>query len=544
MIPLSRLRKAHSETTGATAATDSNDTAVAMDIGNAEGVRKSWLKRERAKEEANVDTLDKTRKAAATPPDNEVFVGANTMEIERVAAQRIYADVFSGVPDVQFLLDEYKAETGKDPMATDKDGDHYGFSQWLYDDRIMQIIGNMEHDGITTDRQNVVGKLATYMADTEAAIRERLGKESKQWSTKSLNERVSSLIRGTRRDDIEREVYEAELARRAQRDNEMSMAEDRDTPQWVARKVANMFEFAEGDEKPVEIKVNEQSSWGDVTAVDVVFAGYGFGGTHLVDSETDMGDGYDVVGAVTKMNDIITKTYDDGSQAHGRTMTVFLRKRNEQTPAQKKAALVRDKAEQAIAKRDCLEELGKQYKGQTSYSGKSLADEAMKDVDRVITLSDNSLVTLPKQKMQTKFWFGYGYCAGQDFDKAQNQQEKATGDGGQYFKHENLRYYDNLLAGLKSSNEIYRVNSEEGIRVSTVYVGTGTGRDTDTLYTKDPATGNYKMKPTVSKVDMADRVKIIEGVERARADFEAKLDAYLKRYGTSRIKADTYWADR
>ena len=52
------------------------------------------------------------------------------------------------------------------------------------------------------------------------------------------------------------------------------------------------------------------------------------------------------------------------------------------------------------------------------------------------------------------------------------------------------------------------------------------------------------MKPTVSKVDMADRVKIIEGVERARADFEAKLDAYLKRYGTSRIKADTYWADR
>ena len=49
MIPYSKIRTI---TTG---------YAVATDAGTSEGVKKSWMKRERAKKEAQEDTLDKAK---------------------------------------------------------------------------------------------------------------------------------------------------------------------------------------------------------------------------------------------------------------------------------------------------------------------------------------------------------------------------------------------------------------------------------------------------------------------------------------------------
>ena len=45
------------------------------------------------------------------------------------------------------------------------------------------------------------------------------------------------------------------------------------------------------------------------------------------------------------------------------------------------------------------------------------------------------------------------------------------------------------------------------------------------------------------KMTEPDRKVILAGVKHERAKFEKRLNAYLKRYGTSKIKTWTYWAD-
>lgn len=58
MIPLAKLRSMNAESKSVGAAMDSQDVAAAMDAGTSAGVKKSWLKRERAKKEAAVDAAD------------------------------------------------------------------------------------------------------------------------------------------------------------------------------------------------------------------------------------------------------------------------------------------------------------------------------------------------------------------------------------------------------------------------------------------------------------------------------------------------------
>ncbi len=45
------------------------------------------------------------------------------------------------------------------------------------------------------------------------------------------------------------------------------------------------------------------------------------------------------------------------------------------------------------------------------------------------------------------------------------------------------------------------------------------------------------------KMTDADRMAILAGMKREREKFDKRLQAYLKRYGTSKIHTWTYWAD-
>ena len=48
---------------------------------------------------------------------------------------------------------------------------------------------------------------------------------------------------------------------------------------------------------------------------------------------------------------------------------------------------------------------------------------------------------------------------------------------------------------------------------------------------------------TYEKMCDEDRLAILEGLKREREKFKKRLQAYLKRYGTSKIRTWTYWAD-
>ena len=458
---------------------------------------------------------------------------------ERDACKHIYDDVFAGVEDVQFLLDDFRADTGRDPLSVDADGDHYDFSEWLMEDRIWQIRIDGEK-GEVFDRDHVVAKLKTFNTDRDDRIRTYTAKEAFTSSRKSIEHSLSELNRSSHTDAIKYEVYKAELERRDKRDAEMSMAKDRDTPEWIARKVANRVEGVDDEDKPVEIKVNPELSIGDVTAVDIVTKGFAHRITNVLDGDADFGDGYECVGVVTKFNDIVTKTYEDGTVGHGRTATLFLRKRKQLTPAQEKAEYVRDRAEQKISMDALRADLAEQYgEGRGDW-----ATEEFKKVARAIPLSDGSLVCVPKQKIEKTFWFGYGYGAQATFSEAQRRADSMESDGGEEFRRRNLAYFDQIISMMKSSNEVFvSRNRENGRAAHAVPVTAAFTREHAALYNED-ADGTLHLKPTSSKVSVADRVKLIDGFEKERKAFADKLDAWWKKNGASKLNINTYWADR
>ncbi len=79
MVTLSTMKKWKAEKGAAATAhaTDGADaTAVAQDAGTSAGVKKAWLKRERARQDAQVDTLDKGSNGSKLNP-NESFADLN-----------------------------------------------------------------------------------------------------------------------------------------------------------------------------------------------------------------------------------------------------------------------------------------------------------------------------------------------------------------------------------------------------------------------------------------------------------------------------------
>ena len=455
---------------------------------------------------------------------------------ERDACKHIYDDVFAGVDDVQFLLDDFREDTGRDPLSVDADGDHYDFSEWLMEDRIWQV--RIDKDkGEAYDRNTFVSKLKTFRADQERRIREYTAKDALKTSRKRIEEQMSDLNRQSRTDAIKYEVLSAELKRREERDAAMSAAKDRDTPEWIARKVANRLDGIEGDDRPLEVRVNPEKSVGGVTAVDIVTKGFAFEVEKMLNGDFDYGDGYECVGVVTKFNDILVKTYEDGSKAYGRTATLFLRKHRELTPAQEKAEYVRDRAEQKISMDALRADLDEQLGGEW-------AMHEFKKVARAIPLSDGTLVTVPKQKIEKTFWFGYGYGAGTDYDEAERNAHSVRNDGGKYFRSSNLAYFDKMLNRLKSSDEVFVLRRREGGKAaSAVPVGDSMNNEARSIYDEGEG-GRLTVKPTASKVGIEDRVKIIEGFEKERKAFADKLDAWWKKNGAEKLDVSTYWADR
>lgn len=98
-----------------------------------------------------------------------------------------------------------------------------------------------------------------------------------------------------------------------------------------------------------------------------------------------------------------------------------------------------------------------------------------------------------------------------------------------YFLIENLDKFDRHLNSLKEGEKYYVRNGNEYdkqrlfVRAKLCVWGT-------------PETGEHEMTED-------EREAIIKGLQWGRAQFEKRLKVYLKRYGTSKLKTRTYWAD-
>jgi len=148
----------------------------------------------------------------------------------------------------------------------------------------------------------------------------------------------------------------------------------------------------------------------------------------------------------------------------------------------------------------------------------------------LVKLEDGRIVCIRKPRIETNFCFGE---SGYDSEEANNSVTKAL-SSEDYFRAENLKALDAVIAFLSRDrngeiayNSFAAVENEEpGVAHYVTYHRS--------VYSagKEPA-----------EVSEEDRERILEGYQRVRAAFEKRLNAYLKRYGLSKVRSWTYWRD-
>lgn len=153
----------------------------------------------------------------------------------------------------------------------------------------------------------------------------------------------------------------------------------------------------------------------------------------------------------------------------------------------------------------------------------------------VAVLPDGGLIVIDKKPIEKDFCFGE---SGYDYEDAQHMAAHAR-SSAEYFKRENMRGALELvndlrdaLAGVGRYSLVIRENQ---------YIS----------QTPDCLLRGYQFEdlfvhalPPRSRLATPEEARIIiAAAEAAAAAHEKKVDAYLKRYGTSKVRAWTYWRD-
>lgn len=165
---------------------------------------------------------------------------------------------------------------------------------------------------------------------------------------------------------------------------------------------------------------------------------------------------------------------------------------------------------------------------------KKMIDHCVKSVHYAIRLSNGLILVVEKPSIKTTFCFGE---SGYDYDEAFNMAYNVARTE-EYFKTKNLSYIDNTLEELKLLRERDQFGSPKAYAYLNVY-----------SYTKcadrvlcEVFTDKYSYRER-EQLPAEDIDAVIGLYEQVRADFEKRINTYLKRYGTSRLKTRTYWLD-
>lgn len=170
-------------------------------------------------------------------------------------------------------------------------------------------------------------------------------------------------------------------------------------------------------------------------------------------------------------------------------------------------------------------------------------DERMIDyccgkIGRALWLDDGTAFIFDKPSIETNFCFGED---GYDYDDAQNMAAHAR-SSEDYFRAKNLEQYDEVIAALEGNGTGFHYNAQPYIQPES-YCNTGSIglcklrwlRTTDFFRLTEQEKESIRI-PYEQELDA-----ITEAYKAERTAFEKRLNAYLKRYGLSKVKAWTYW---
>ena len=168
-------------------------------------------------------------------------------------------------------------------------------------------------------------------------------------------------------------------------------------------------------------------------------------------------------------------------------------------------------------------------------------------------LPDGGIVVVDKQKIEKDFCFGE---SGYDYDDAQKAAAYARTSEG-YFFRQNMEWFSGWINSLEEAKEISgnymlhiidrhytgqepdcKIRAIQMVRINEVLDETGPAFLRELPGTKIKLRGCDGHLATVEEIEL-----ILQAYKEAAADHEKKIRAYLKRYGTSKVNAWTYWRD-
>lgn len=160
-----------------------------------------------------------------------------------------------------------------------------------------------------------------------------------------------------------------------------------------------------------------------------------------------------------------------------------------------------------------------------------------KGIARIIKTEKGYLIPVEKPSIKTDFCFGYSLSSydSEDFDRANEMADHAR-RSEEYFKEENLKQIKEWFKPLEN-DELY---------ICKHYWKSPADTKAKTIVHKrywefDRMTEEQKKE--YEPISEADKAIIREAYEIELAAFEKRLDTYLKRYGTSKLRTWSYWQD-
>lgn len=170
----------------------------------------------------------------------------------------------------------------------------------------------------------------------------------------------------------------------------------------------------------------------------------------------------------------------------------------------------------------------------------------------VAILPNGDIISIEKKKIETRFCFGE---SGYDYEDAQNMAHHAR-TNEDYFRAENMKEFDSWVKDLEEAREmrgryyiIIRDIHYTGQTADCKLRGLDWVRDVDLL---DALGGSAYLEELPGKhidkfggrVATPEEIDIIlTAYKAAREDHRKKVEAYLKRYGLSKVESWTYWRE-
>lgn len=149
---------------------------------------------------------------------------------------------------------------------------------------------------------------------------------------------------------------------------------------------------------------------------------------------------------------------------------------------------------------------------------------SIKSIGAVVELSNNLLYVISKPDIKTRFLFGYGKngVADEQSLKTANDSADAIKTKENFIKA-NLDEFDNATRSLTVNQDVYYYRRGHSGKEPSRIIGIVEG--------KGECTG------VVPKEDIASiRIELA----KVRKDFEKRLETYWKKYGSSKLKIETY----